>query len=77
MILSHTSSLLRLQQAIEFFQRILTIDESNGEIWGALGNCYLMTDDLQSAYNSYQKALFHLQNPKVSLVFDFSSRVWD
>lgn len=25
-----------------------------------------MTDDLQSAYNSYQKSLFHLQKPKVT-----------
>ena len=53
-------------KAIEYFQRILSIDETNGEIWGALGNCYLMTDDLQSAYNSYQKSLFHLQKPKVT-----------
>lgn len=30
------------------------------------GHCYLMMDDLQQAYNSYQQALYFLPNPKVS-----------
>ncbi|CAG8526797.1 3734_t:CDS:2, partial [Cetraspora pellucida] len=50
--------------AVEYFQRILNIDQANGEIWGALGHCYLMMDDLQKAYSAYQQALFHLPNPK-------------
>ncbi|CAG8608481.1 11164_t:CDS:10 [Acaulospora morrowiae] len=51
-------------RAVEYFQRILNIDQNNGEIWGALGHCYLMMDDLQKAYSAYQQALYHLPNPK-------------
>ncbi|CED83936.1 FOG: TPR repeat [Phaffia rhodozyma] len=51
-------------KAIEFFQRVLNISQDNGEIWGALGHCYLMMDDLQKAYTAYQQALYHLPNPK-------------
>jgi len=43
----------------------LTIESNNGEVWGALGHCYLMIEDLQKAYASYQQALYHLPNPKV------------
>ncbi|KAJ3037276.1 hypothetical protein HDV00_001841 [Rhizophlyctis rosea] len=38
--------------------------KTNGEIWGALGHCYLMMDNLQKAYTAYQQALYHLPNPK-------------
>eukprot|EP00158_Paraphelidium_tribonemae_P007968 Partr_v1_DN28415_c1_g1_i2_m41099 putative involved in the repression of many genes in a wide variety of physiological processes. May also be involved in the derepression of at least some target genes. The complex is recruited to target genes by interaction with DNA-bound transcriptional repressors. The complex recruits histone deacetylases to produce a repressive chromatin structure, interacts with hypoacetylated N-terminal tails of histones H3 and H4 that have been programmed for repression by len=51
-------------KAVEYFQRILNIESNNGEIWGALGHCYLMMDDLPKAYNSYQQALVYLPNPK-------------
>ena len=30
-----------------------------------LGHCYLMMDNLQEAYTSYQQALYHLRDPKV------------
>lgn len=32
----------------------------------SLGHCYLMMEDLQQAYASYQQALYHLPNPQVS-----------
>ncbi|TPX57492.1 hypothetical protein SpCBS45565_g08190 [Spizellomyces sp. 'palustris'] len=51
-------------KAVDYFQRILNIDQTNGEIWGALGHCFLMMDDLQRAYTAYQQALYHLPNPK-------------
>lgn len=35
------------QKAADYFQRLLKIHDQNGEIWGALGHCYLMMDDLQ------------------------------
>ena len=54
-------------QAVEYFKRILSIQENNGEIWGALGHCYLMMDNLQEAYHAYQQALYHLPNPRVSV----------
>ncbi|OZJ03554.1 hypothetical protein BZG36_03089 [Bifiguratus adelaidae] len=50
--------------AIEYFKRILHLNETNGEIWSALGHCHLMTDQLQEAYNAYQQALYHLKSPK-------------
>ncbi|KAG9001061.1 glucose repression mediator protein [Tulasnella sp. JGI-2019a] len=51
-------------KAIEFFQRALDVRQENGEVWSALGHCYLMQDDLQKAYTAYQQALYHLPNPK-------------
>lgn len=57
-------------QAVEYFKRILSIQENNGEIWGALGHCYLMMDQLQEAYHAYQQALYHLPNPRVSVVYN-------
>ncbi|KAJ6573924.1 TPR-like protein [Mycena vulgaris] len=51
-------------KAVEFFQRVLGLQEENGEVWSALGHCYLMQDDLQKAYSAYQQALYLLPNPK-------------
>lgn len=45
----------KYQRAAEFFSRILKHNEVNGEIWGALGHCYLMMDDLHKAYSAYQQ----------------------
>ncbi|KAI0035275.1 hypothetical protein K488DRAFT_43617, partial [Vararia minispora EC-137] len=52
------------QMAVDFFQRVLSLQPENGEIWSALGHCYLMQDDLQKAYQAYQHALYSLPNPK-------------
>ncbi|KAJ2161674.1 glucose repression mediator protein [Coemansia sp. RSA 552] len=52
------------EKAVDFFQRIVNIDNENGEIWGAIGNCYLMLDELPKAYNAYQQAIIHLPNPR-------------
>ncbi|KAH8799614.1 TPR-like protein [Flagelloscypha sp. PMI_526] len=54
-------------KAIEYFQRVLNVQEDNGEVWSALGHCYLMQDDLQKAYAAYQQALYLLPNPKEDL----------
>ncbi|KAI5863499.1 TPR-like protein [Durotheca rogersii] len=51
-------------KAVEYLQAILKIDANNGEVWGSLGHCYLMMDDLQQAYAAYQSALVNLPNPK-------------
>lgn len=51
-------------KAIDYFQRVLGLQEENGEVWSALGHCYLMQDDLQKAYSAYQQALYLLPNPK-------------
>ncbi|KAL5535069.1 SSN6 [Sanghuangporus sanghuang] len=51
-------------KAIEYFQRVIQIQQDNGEVWSALGHCYLMIDDLQKAYSAYQQALYLLPNPK-------------
>ncbi|KAI9592499.1 hypothetical protein BDF19DRAFT_425315 [Syncephalis fuscata] len=52
----------QFQRAVEYFQRIINVDSNNGEIWGLLGHCYLLMDDLQKAYNAYQQALYLLPN---------------
>ncbi|KAI8880367.1 TPR-like protein [Backusella circina FSU 941] len=66
--LSSIASLCRgreqFNKAVEYFKRILALQENNGESWSALGHCYLMMDNLQEAYHAYQQALYHLQNPK-------------
>ncbi|KAF9014918.1 hypothetical protein BDQ17DRAFT_1418054 [Cyathus striatus] len=51
-------------KAIDYFQRVLQLQEDNGEVWSALGHCFLMQDDLQKAYSAYQQALYLLPNPK-------------
>ncbi|KAG0652862.1 General transcriptional corepressor ssn6 [Hyphodiscus hymeniophilus] len=62
------SCILRTQehfhQAVEYLQNILKLDNNNGDVWGSLGHCYLMMDDLQQAYSAYQQALYHLRDPK-------------
>ncbi|WFD42785.1 glucose repression mediator protein [Malassezia psittaci] len=50
--------------AVECFQRVLNITPDNGEVWGAMGHCYLMMDELQKAYTAYHQALYYLPNPK-------------
>lgn len=54
------------RKAVEYLQMILKIDHHNGEAYGSLGHCYLMMDDLQAAYTSYQNALVNMRDPKVS-----------
>ncbi|KAF8420056.1 hypothetical protein EV426DRAFT_538069 [Tirmania nivea] len=54
----------QFSKAVEYLQSILNLDNSNGDIWGSLGHCYLMMDDLQKAYSAYQQALYHLRDPK-------------
>lgn len=51
-------------QAVEYLRTILKVDPANGDVWGSLGHCYLMMDDLQQAYSAYQQALYHLSDPK-------------
>ncbi|KAG9231411.1 tetratricopeptide [Amylocarpus encephaloides] len=64
------SCILRAQEqfhkAVEYLQNILKLDGNNGDVWGSLGHCYLMMDDLQQAYSAYQQALYHLRDPKAS-----------
>lgn len=66
------STILRTKEqfpkAIEYLQNILKMDGLSGESWGALGHCHLMMDNLQEAYTSYQQALYHLRDPKVSSI---------
>lgn len=66
--LSAMASLYRSMEhfdlAIEYIQRVLDIDRENGEVWGAMGHCYLMMDELEKAYAAYQQALCHLPDAK-------------
>lgn len=51
-------------QAVAYLQRAINADSKCGEAWAVLAHCYVMTDDLQKAYQAYQSALLHLPNPK-------------
>eukprot|EP00299_Pterocystis_sp_00344_P014725 c730_g1_i1.p1 GENE.c730_g1_i1~~c730_g1_i1.p1 ORF type:complete len:464 (-),score=68.08 c730_g1_i1:94-1440(-) len=64
-------------KAIEYLQVIITLENENGEVWGALGHCFLMLDELRKAYDAYQEALVRLPNPRdpslwygIGLLFD-------
>ena len=67
--LNAISNILRVKEnfprAVDYLQIMLKIDQNNGEVWGSLGHCYLMMEDLQQAYQAYQQALYHLRDPKV------------
>ncbi|WWC67078.1 uncharacterized protein I206_100985 [Kwoniella pini CBS 10737] len=63
-------------KAIEYFQRILNINQENGEVWGSMGHCLLMKDDLPKAYTAYQQALYHLPNPKMDPNFEKANEIY-
>jgi tetratricopeptide (TPR) repeat protein len=48
--------------AIKYYEKITNLDQENGAAWTALGHCYLLTDNLQKAFTSYQKALYSLSD---------------
>ncbi|KAH7321124.1 hypothetical protein B0I35DRAFT_428626 [Stachybotrys elegans] len=52
------------EKALEYFRAIVQIEQNNGEAWGNLGHCYLMTENLQKAYDAYQQALMNLRDAK-------------
>ncbi|CAN8063290.1 unnamed protein product [Agarophyton chilense] len=51
-------------EAIGYLQRAITADDSCGETWAVLAHCYVMTEDLQKAYQAYQSALSNMPNPR-------------
>lgn len=67
--LTQTASILRQQEkfpeAIEYFTRVVALNETAGDVWGALGHCYLMMDDTSKAYACYQQAIVNLPQSKV------------
>lgn len=61
----YTQFLIVPTQAINHWQRVVELQPDNGDVWSAMGHCFLMQDDLQKAYMAYQQALYFLPNPKV------------
>lgn len=51
-------------QAVAYLTRAIQAESTCGEAWADLAHSYVMTDDLQKAYQAYQSALSHLPNPK-------------
>ncbi|KAF0975746.1 hypothetical protein FDP41_005073 [Naegleria fowleri] len=51
-------------KAVEYYHRALQTEDNNTEIWGNLGHCFLMMDDLTKAYTAYHQAIYNakLQN---------------
>lgn len=50
--------------AIEYYMKLTSLDPDNGAAWTALGHCYLLIEDLQKSFNSYQHALYSLDDIK-------------
>ncbi|EFC46175.1 TPR repeat domain-containing protein [Naegleria gruberi] len=52
------------QKAVEYYHTALQTEDNNTEIWGNLGHCFLMMDDLTKAYTAYHQAIYNakLQN---------------
>jgi glucose repression mediator protein len=42
------------------YYRLLKINDKNGVVWSNIAHCYLLADDLQKAFSSYQQALLNL-----------------
>ncbi|PXF42301.1 General transcriptional corepressor trfA [Gracilariopsis chorda] len=51
-------------EAVIYLQRAIATDPSCGEAWAVLAHCYVMTDELQKAYQAYKSALANLPNPR-------------
>ena len=52
------------QAAIEYYVKLINIDQENGQAWTALGHCYLLVEDLKNSFNAYQRALYCLEDIK-------------
>lgn len=48
----------------ETWVRLVALD-CRRKLTKMLGHCYLMTENLQKAYDAYQQALVNLRDPKV------------
>lgn len=46
--------------AANYYEKIVEMDSENGAAWSSLGHCYLLINNLQRAFTSYQKALYTL-----------------
>ncbi len=40
--------------AIQYYLKMTEIDPENGPSWAAIGHCYLLSDDINKAFNAYQ-----------------------
>ena len=52
------------QDAVEIFERLINLDNTNSNLWGALGHCLVKMNKPQRAYTAYQQALFTTKNPR-------------
>jgi tetratricopeptide (TPR) repeat protein len=52
------------REAVELYQRVIECSPEDGGAWAELAYCYLMLNELQQSYNSYQEALQRIQHPK-------------
>lgn len=48
--------------AIQYYLKMTEIDPENGPSWAAIGHCYLLSDDINKAFNAYQQALYCLED---------------
>lgn len=54
----------RYDDAVFMFERLINLENTNGKLWCALGNCLVRMNKPQRAYTAYQQAIFTLANPK-------------
>ena len=48
--------------AIQYYLKMTELDSENGPSWAAIGHCYLLSDDINKAFNAYQQALYCLED---------------
>ena len=48
--------------AIQYYMKMTEIDPENGPSWAAIGHCYLLSNDINKAFNAYQQALYCLED---------------
>ncbi|CAE6477694.1 unnamed protein product [Rhizoctonia solani] len=63
--LTNIAGIARARENYSTASPISPLQRENGDVWSALGHCFLMKDDLQNAYSAYQQALYYLPNPKL------------
>lgn len=60
-------------KAIEYYNRMLSIECDHVDVLSEMGNCFLMMDNLEQSHHSYQQSLY---KAKLENRTEFSAKTW-
>mmetsp|Transcript_27369 Transcript_27369/g.49266 ORF Transcript_27369/g.49266 Transcript_27369/m.49266 type:complete len:775 (-) Transcript_27369:138-2462(-) len=52
------------QEACQYYEKIVRLDEDNGKAWTSLGHCYLLRGEYQKCFSAYQRAIYAMPESK-------------